>query len=88
MSVVRRVGPTDALALMQTQGHVYIDVRTVSEFEAGHPAGAYNVPLVHEDGLENAAFSRACERTFDKSRGVIVGCQAGHRSLTAAAKLL
>src|SRR4051812_2629198 len=33
----------------QTSGATYLDVRSVPEFEHGHPAGAFNVPLLHVD---------------------------------------
>ena len=34
----------------QGQGYTYVDVRSIPEFEQGHPAGAVNVPLLHRDG--------------------------------------
>ena len=44
---VKRVSPEEALDLMRGQGYAYLDVRSVPEFAQGHPAGAYNVPLIH-----------------------------------------
>ena len=43
---MKRVSPEEALGLMEKDGYVYVDVRSVPEFEAGHPAGAFNVPLL------------------------------------------
>ena len=33
----------------QQGGSPYIDVRSIPEFEMGHPAGAFNIPLLHLD---------------------------------------
>ena len=33
----------------QSAGATYLDVRSIPEFQAGHPAGAFNVPLLHAD---------------------------------------
>ena len=41
---IRRVTPNEAAELIAS-GWTYIDVRTIPEFEAEHPSGAYNVPL-------------------------------------------
>ena len=42
---MKKVSPEEAAVLME-EGCVYLDVRSVPEFEAGHPTGAYNVPLL------------------------------------------
>jgi len=44
---VKRVSPEEALSLVEKEGYAYVDVRSVPEFESGHPEGAYNVPLAH-----------------------------------------
>ena len=46
---VKRVSPDEALGLVEKDGYVYVDVRSIPEFEAGHPTGAYNVPWKHMD---------------------------------------
>src|SRR3990172_5662980 len=43
------VTPVEAKRRIETQGYVYLDVRTVPEYEAGHPSGALNVPVVEPD---------------------------------------
>ena len=45
---VKRVSPEEAKKLIDDEGYVYVDVRSLPEFEAGHPTGAYNVPLMHQ----------------------------------------
>jgi rhodanese-related sulfurtransferase len=84
---VRRVSPLDAQKLIEEEGYVYVDVRSVPEFQAGHPAGAYNVPLVHAGphGMSpNPDFVSAMQRTFPPDSRLVLGCQAGGRSLRAA----
>jgi len=41
-----RISPQEASAKL-AEGWTYVDVRTVQEFEDGHPPGAVNVPLMH-----------------------------------------
>jgi rhodanese-related sulfurtransferase len=69
---------------------IYVDVRTVAEFDAGHPAGAYNVPIAI-DGAggrgPNAAFVPAMQALFANDRALVVGCLAGTRSALAATML-
>ena len=87
---VKRVSPDDALALMQNEGYIYLDVRSVPEFEAGHPEGAYNVPLLNMgiQGMQpNPVFLDVVKAHFPQDAKIVVGCKAGGRSLTAASLL-
>src|SRR5437773_5702267 len=64
---------------------VYLDVRTEAEFEAGHPAGARNVPVVFFDPAggppkPNPDFVAAVSRTIPPTTTLLVGCQMGGRS--------
>jgi rhodanese-related sulfurtransferase len=84
---VRRVSAEDAKALIDYEGYVYVDVRSVPEFEAGHPDGAYNVPLAHlgPAGMTpNPDFLSVMEKSFAKDARLVVGCKSGGRSLQAA----
>lgn len=87
---VKRVSPEEARDLMDRQGYVYLDVRSVPEFQAGHPAGAYNVPLMNM-GLAgmtpNPDFLAVVERSFPRDARLVIGCKAGGRSAKAAAIL-
>jgi rhodanese-related sulfurtransferase len=59
----------------------------VPEFEAGHPSGAYNVPLLHqtEGGMTpNPDFKTVMEAVFPKDQRLVLGCRSGKRSLKAA----
>jgi hypothetical protein len=47
---VKRIAPEQAKELLDSnQGYIYLGVRTVPEFEAGHVPGAKNVPVVEPD---------------------------------------
>lgn len=88
---VRRISPEEARELMDEDGYAYVDVRSIPEFEAGHPAGAYNVPLLHMGprGMSpNPEFVPVMERNFPKDAKIVVGCRSGGRSLQAASILL
>jgi rhodanese-related sulfurtransferase len=88
---VKRVSPEEALSLVEKEGYAYVDVRSVPEFESGHPKGAYNVPLAHlgPQGMSpNPDFLPVMEKTFAKDSKLVVGCKTGGRSLQAATLLL
>jgi rhodanese-related sulfurtransferase len=85
--VPQRVGPAEAHDLVAKEGYVLVDVRSVAEFDAGHPKGAFNVPIAHAGGAANPAFLAAMEQRFGKSDGIVVSCLAGGRSLRAATML-
>jgi rhodanese-related sulfurtransferase len=85
-----RVSPDEALELMRNQGYVYVDVRSIPEFEAGHPEGAYNVPLLHMGPMgmtPNPAFLEVMKANFPQDTKLVLGCKAGGRSLNAATQL-
>jgi rhodanese-related sulfurtransferase len=87
--MVKRVTPVEADALLK-EGWSYLDVRSIPEFEGGHPAGAANVPLLHMMGgrmAPNAAFRSVVEGNFAKDTKLVVGCKVGGRSAQAAALL-
>jgi rhodanese-related sulfurtransferase len=87
--MVKRVTPIEADALLK-DGWAYLDVRSIPEFEGGHPTGAVNIPLLHMAGgrmAPNQAFQSVVEANFAKDAKIVVGCKAGGRSLQAAALL-
>lgn len=87
--MVKRVTPPEAAELMK-EGWTYVDVRSIPEFEAGHPPGALNVPLMHfENGrmTPNRDFQAVMTAQFAKDAKLVVGCKAGGRSLQAAGLL-
>jgi len=89
---VKRHSPEETKALLDSgQGYVYLDVRTVEEFEAGHVPGAKNIPFMIRGPLGMAAnpqFVQDVARNFGKEARLVCGCQKGVRSLRAAQALL
>lgn len=83
---MKRIAPKEAAALLG-EGWAYLDVRSIPEFDEGHPTGAANVPLLHFQGgrmAPNPDFQRVVEANFPKDTKLVVGCKAGGRSLQAA----
>jgi rhodanese-related sulfurtransferase len=84
--MVKRVMAAEAAELVK-EGWAYLDVRSIPEFDDGHPPGAANVPLLHFQGgrmAPNPDFQRVVEANFPKDAKIVVGCKAGGRSLQAA----
>lgn len=74
---------------LQASGATYVDVRSVPEFAHGHPDGALNVPLLHLDARThqrqmNGDFVAVMLATFPPDAQLLIGCQAGHRSVHAS----
>ena len=89
MAEIKPVTPEEAAELL-SQGHVYVDVRSEPEFEAGHPEGALNVPLLNAGpvGLvPNPDFLSVMQSAFGKDEPLVVGCKAGGRSKRASEML-
>jgi rhodanese-related sulfurtransferase len=88
---VKRVSPLEADQLVRERGYVYVDVRSIPEFEAGHPAGAYNIPFLHATaaGMQpNTEFVGVVAAVFPKDAKLVLGCRSGNRSLRAAEILI
>jgi rhodanese-related sulfurtransferase len=89
--IVKRVSPQEADELVNEEGYAYLDVRSIPEFDAGHPAGAYNLPLMHAtpSGMRpNGDFMAVVAASFPKDAKLVLGCKTGGRSLRAVQGLL
>ena len=87
--MIREVTPAEAADILRTKpGAVYLDVRSEAEFEAGHPEGAYNIPIFFFDAAHrptpNPDFVDAVATTFPRETALLLGCQSGVRSMRAA----
>ena len=74
----------------QQAGDPYVDVRSVPEFERGRPAGAANVPWLHRGAFgmtHNSEFLAVMQANFPPDTPLLIGCQAGVRSLQACEAL-
>ncbi|WP_246628572.1 rhodanese-like domain-containing protein [Methylomagnum ishizawai] len=76
----KTVSPIEAVALMNDDNTLVLDVREPNEFDQGHIEGARNVPL--------AKLESALELEPHKQSPVIVTCQSGTRSQPACKQLL
>lgn len=88
---IERVSPHEADRLLREDGYVYLDVRSIPEFEAGHPSGAYNIPIMHQTAAgmrPNPDFMAVVQTAFATDTKLVLGCRSGNRSLTAARALV
>jgi len=88
--MVKRVSPQEAKDLIDREGYVYVDVRSIPEWDEGHPTGSFNVPLNHlgPSGMApNPDFLAVMEKSFPKDAKLVLGCKGGGRSLRAAGLL-
>ena len=85
------VSPTQAQELLASnQGYIYVDVRSVAEFNNGHPTGAYNIPIMHREPVgmvPNPNFLQTIETHFPRDSKLLIGCLSGARSARAAQAL-
>ena len=89
---IKHVDVHEAHRLQTAEGYTYIDVRSIPEYEGGHPAGAHNVPLLHYDAqtgqqTPNPEFLTVMHVNYSRDSKLLIGCQVGGRS-TQAAQLL
>lgn len=77
---VKNVTSDEAAKLVAENKVTVLDVRTPEEFEEGHIKGAKNVDIM-DKGFEKKL------ATVDKSKPVLVHCQAGGRSKRSLPKL-
>lgn len=85
---MKELNAQEAYDLMQSDPeYIYLDVRSVPEFEAGHAAKAINIPLMHFTpgaGMSpNEDFPAVVEASLPKDAKLVVGCKTGGRSARA-----
>jgi rhodanese-related sulfurtransferase len=84
---MKEVSPQEAWDLLQSDpSYIYLDVRSVDEFHAGHPRNAINIPLLHlqPDGMTpNPDFPAVVEASLPKDAKLVIGCKSGGRSARA-----
>ena len=85
---MKELNAKEAYDLMQADPeYIYLDVRSVPEFEAGHPAQAINIPIMHfapRTGMSpNQDFAGVVEAALDKDAKLLIGCKTGGRSARA-----
>ena len=83
---VKHLGVQEARRAQVEDGYTYVDVRSVPEYESGHPAGAHNVPLLHMNSetrqmLPNPDFLAVMQANYQADARLLIGCQVGGRSV-------
>ena len=90
---MEQINPQEAYRILEAEKEtLYLDVRTVSEYMAGHPKSALNVPVVIPNPATgqmtpNPEFLPTVEANLPKDAKIIVGCMSGGRSQLAAEHL-
>ncbi|KAK4524713.1 hypothetical protein GAYE_SCF05G2616 [Galdieria yellowstonensis] len=87
---VEVVDPKEAQKRCQEQGWKLLDVRTVEEYNQGHPSGSQNIPYMIKEGGEmkpNSSFLSQVQKIFQPSDKILLSCQSGRRSSMAAKAL-
>ena len=87
MTTIRHITVQQAQQ-QQASGATYVDVRSVPEFQQGHPEGAFNIPLLHLDPQTrqmrpNPEFVSVVKGNFPLDATLVIGCQMGGRSQQA-----
>jgi E3 ubiquitin-protein ligase RNF13 len=90
---LKQVDVETAHQLLTEQDHTYVDVRSIPEFQKGHPAQASNVPLLHLDPQSgqmkpNPEFLAVMQANYPPETKLLIGCQMGGRSSQAGQILL
>lgn len=85
---MKEISAQEAYEIMQKEPKtIYLDVRSVPEFEQGHPVGAINIPLLHyKPGMgmsPNGDFASVAEAALPRDARIVVGCKSGGRSAQA-----
>lgn len=85
---MKELNAQEAFDLMQSDpDYIYLDVRSVPEFEAGHAPRAINIPIAHftpQAGMSpNSDFTAVVEAALPKDAKLVVGCKSGGRSARA-----
>ncbi len=85
---IAQVTPQEAKQLLDRDGVIYLDVRTVPEFVSGHPTGAVNIPVAELNPQTgrmelNPKFLSVAKANIPTDAGLVVGCRTGGRSTTA-----
>ena len=87
-SYLEKTPPEVKRLLDSDSGYIYLDVRTVEEFAAGHVPGAWNIPVFVRDDASNGwttndRFLHVVKANLSSDARLVVGCRSGKRSARA-----
>jgi rhodanese-related sulfurtransferase len=89
---MKELNAQEAYDLMQADPeYIYLDVRSVPEFDAGHPMRAINIPIMHftpGTGMSsNQDFAAVVQAALAKDAKLVIGCKTGGRSARACEEM-
>lgn len=88
---LKRVSAEEAKKLVDEEGYVVVDVRSMPEYAEEHAEGSVNIPLLHKTPqgmIPNEDFARVIQFRFpDTDAKIVTTCQMGGRSVRAAQQL-
>jgi len=92
MSSFERLSAEEVKQLIDNEGYILLDVRSVPEYLEEHAVAAYNIPFLNKTAqgmLSNPKFSEIVQGLItDKDAGIVTSCQMGGRSVRAAQELV
>ena len=77
----RQITMDEAVAVMEEEGYIILDVRTAAEFDEKHIPGAINIP-------NETIGAEVIPELPDKDQLILVYCRSGNRSKQASEKLV
>ena len=77
----RQITMDEAVAMMEEEGYIILDVRTAAEFDEKHIPGAINIP-------NETIGAEVIPELPDKDQLILVYCRSGNRSKQASEKLV
>ncbi|EME26386.1 Senescence-associated protein DIN1 [Galdieria sulphuraria] len=84
---VEVVSPREAQKRCKEEGWKLVDVRTIEEYNQGHPSGSRCIPYMIKEGGEmkpNSSFLSEVKKVFQPDDKILISCQSGRRSSMAA----
>jgi rhodanese-related sulfurtransferase len=89
---MKEVSAKEAYEIVQKDPEtIYLDVRSVPEFEQGHPVRAINIPIMNfipgMGMIPNPDFLQVAEANLPRDANILVGCKTGGRSARAVEML-
>ncbi len=85
---IEDITPVEAKKILDDEPEtIYLDVRSIPEFEQEHPEGAINIPILHKEAsgsmAPNPDFLEVVQANIPEGKTLVVGCLRGGRSLNA-----
>jgi rhodanese-related sulfurtransferase len=90
---MKEITPKEAYEKMQNDPEtIYLDVRSIPEYEQGHAKNAINIPIMHFNPgmgmIPNEDFVAVAQANLRKDAHLVVGCKMGGRSARACEILM